>query len=354
MRRRSVCRIATVGLLLGVPTGAAPAQSTASEDEVLDAMRASANLSSGDQDRIARWIEKRLNDLAAAAREDSTAALKAFRARMNAQYSHANNSDAFTIQLAAQTAIAAEERFNEAKLNTTAARGLARVMADMGRPETAPGLVACLRTSDDAARFLCVQALVAQKGRLTADQGRFTQLVPALREAGLAESSPVVLGRLYSMLAQPNHVEIAFDTFMGLFDRRLSIRRGPAQAVGGAEIEAFEFFRTSGVMAALTNEQKAQLVRRLAVFLRLDAERYAVPELSFEEKANIDHLLWVGEEILAAAVGQQGGIRKELEAGGHESRNKVLEQVYAWVGRAENGENGVLSEAPWNVPAGAP
>ena len=354
MRRRTVCWVVGVGMLLGGSPGVSLAQPATSEDDVLDAMRASASISANDQDRIARWIERRLTNLTQAARQDADAAFKAFRNRMNTQFSNTANSGEFTRQFAAQAARVAQGRFAEADLNVTVGRALARVMTDMGSVETLPGLVACLKSRDDSAQFLCLRAMAAQKERLANDRDRFSQLLTALRDAGLAESSPVVLGRVYTVLAQPNHVEVAFDTFLELFDKRLSQRRGPAVAVDGAEIEAYEFFRSTGVVAALNNEQKTKLVARVAVFLRLDAERYQSPDLVYEEQTSTEHLLWAGEEILAAAVGQQGGIRRELEAGGHQNREGVLEEAYAWVGNAEGDVNGLLNQAPWNVPVGAP
>jgi len=173
----------------------------------------------------------------------------------------------------------------------------------------------------------------------------------------LAESDPIVLGRIYEALAMPGQVGVVFDAYVALFDKRLDQRRTTAVMVDGAEIFALEFLRTPAVLQGLNADQKTQLAARLAVFVRMDALRYQVSNLGFDEVDRIERALDGAEEILERLVGTAsagGKIRDALSTGAREAKESVLQQAYRWVGHPDTQENGVLNAAPWNVPIGAP
>jgi len=343
------------GFLLGSLPCVGLAQFANPEDDNVEAISRLTSISQLDLDNIARWIGNEVDHHAELAQTDPAAAFDSFRERVMRRFADPDNNPAFAAQLAAQAAKVAEARFAAAQAEVAVARALARVLLEMDRREAIPGFVAGLRLEDAAARFICVKGLAQLGNVIAADRNELVRIVEALGRAGAAESSPVVLAQVYVALSFPGQVETVFDPFLEIFDRRLAARRQASLVADGAEIEAYEFFRTPAVRNALNNEQKARLVARVATFLRLDAERYATADLPFEEQSRIEQLLWAGEEILAALLGNsQDGIRRELEAGGYLSRDKVPRQVAAWIGDAGSSQGGLLNAAPWNVPPGAP
>ena len=336
-----------IHLSFAVWAGVVRAQQANPEDEVIDAIRQLTDIGASDQRRIADWVEFQLENFTG---------FTALRTRFNEQYGHPNNSPQFQLQLAVQTARIAVTQFAKPDLHPEIAHSLAQLLNDMNRPESLPGLIAGLKSSDAQARYLCAKGLAARKASIAGDKARLDQVVQALREAGLGESSPVVLGRIYEALAYPGQVAAVFDSYVSLFDNRLALRRGQAVIADGAEVHAFGFFRMRGALGALNAEQESQLVRRLAVFLRHDAERYNTPHLEFYEVDKLERLLDGEEAILSELAGKEKGgrIREALSAGGHGNREAVLREAYKWIGDPETKQPGALNESPWDVAIGAP
>jgi hypothetical protein len=326
---------------------AARAQEPGPEDEMIQQISELNEIGAADQERIRRaWVEPQI---------ERYTNFAAFRKRFRDRYTAPSNTPEFSSQFAAQTAAVAATRFRSADLRPEVAVALAQVLADLNRAETHPGLIAGLKSPDARARYLCAKALSRQTAAISGDPAMLRATVEALREAGLAETDPVVLGRIYAALAIPGQLATVFDAYLALFDKRLETKRQTAIREDGAELWAFEFFRTSGTLGALTAEQKAQLAARLAVFLRMAAERYQVSSLKFTEIDRIERTLEGAEEILVQLVGSRGGnVCTALSEGATENRAAVLEQAYRWVGRPGGDTRGVLNDAPWNVPAGAP
>lgn len=348
-------------------SGVVCAQQASPEDATIDAMRALASIHTADQRRIMGWVQTqvdRLAEAAADAREPEdpnrgtnaqNAAFRHFRERFRQQFNHPRNSDAFRVQLLAQTAHIAAEEFGEPDLDDTVAWGLARALVEMGGPESLPGLIAGLRSKAHTARFICARGLRKQREHIGRDKDKLGNLIRAVQEAGLVETSPVVLSHLYRALAYPAHALEVFPVYLSLMDKTLAYRRGSGVVATGAEVEAFEFFRTPRVLNGLNSDQKAQLVQRLALFLRLDAQRYNTPVLEFDEMVNLELSMDAVEAILTVLVaGKSAAIAGELHKGGHQRRAEILQQVYSWVGNPETKEAGALNSAPWNVAVGAP
>lgn len=339
--------------------GSALAQDTTPEDDTINTIRQLAQISVSDQRRIGDWVQMQVDKLAATPDSDRQAASVALRKKFKGQYENQANTPPFRAQLAAQTATVAAAQFGNPKLDPWVAFALPRVLVDMDRDrvETLPGLVAGLRSRHEAARYLCAEGLSAPKAAIAADKAKLDEAVDALKKAALAETSPIVLGRIYLALAHGNQVPAVLDAYLAIFDKRLGDRRGGAVAADGAEVEAFEFFRSAGVLAALNAEQKAQLTSRLAVFLRLDAERYKTTGLDFYELDRLERMMDSVEAIFAelvGAAGKGGKIREELAAGGQDRRAEVLAEAYKWVGHPQSKESGALNSPPSNVPIGAP
>lgn len=336
-------------LSLVLCTGAASAQDAAGQNQVLDAMRQRDEIGESDQGRIARWIEDRVAEFTDAA---------AITKRFKAQYEHPSNSPQFTVQFVTQTANVAASQFAKADLQPAVAYALARVLVDMDSRDTYTGLIAGLKSTNPATRYLCVRGLGAQRTAISSDKAKLDATVQALRNAGLVETSPAVLGRIYEALVYSAHVAEVFDAYLSLFDKRLELRRRARVIEDGAETYALEFFRTTGILASLGPERRAQLAGKLAVFLRIDAERYNTPGLTFDEIDKIERLLDGMEAILSdpqmVGSGKGGEIRKAMSASAHANRRAVLEEAYRWVGHPDDKTPGALNEAPWSVPIGAP
>ena len=348
-------RVVSAVLLLGGLAGPGTAQEI-TPDDLVEQIRSRSDIGVSDQGRIAQWAQAQVTELSGAVSGDPAAALKAFRVKIRGQYTNRRNTAQFQAALAEQTAQVGAEWFAKDDLDATVARSLATVLADFNRLEAIDGLLAGLKAKDASARFLCAKALAALKTTIGADGAQLDRTVRALREAGLVESDAVVLSRIYMALAYPNQLDAVFGTYLDLFEKRLSYRRGPAVVVDGAEIDAFDYFRGPGVLNALNANQKAQLVGKLAVFLRLDAERYHTAQLKYYELTALERRLDATGAILSTVAGgpAAGSIRAALESGGHTQRERVLEQAYAWVGKPGTNEPGVLNQDPWNVPVGAP
>lgn len=324
-------------------------------DQAVDAMRSEDTLSANDQQRIAEWVQAQVTQLGAMPEaERKVAAYNAFPQKFKSQSEHKDNKAAFKTQLAVQTATVAAGIFSGPKQDGAVAVALARSLLDMNRVETLPGLLAGLKSSEPAARFLSASGLSRLRTVIAGEKDKLEQVVSALRDAGVGETVPVTVGEIYKALAYPAQAATVFDAYLAIFEKRLGTRRG-STLVDGAELNAFEFFRTSTVLGGLNEAQKAQLAKAVAVFMRLDAERYNAPKLSFDEQDRIERQLDAEEEILTAlAPGKTGKVREELATGGHDRRAEVLKQVYAWVGNPESKEAGILNAAPLNVPMGAP
>ncbi len=357
MRKGSRCCLVWICLLFSFWAGVVVGQD-ADSDAVIDAIRSRNDIGESDQRRIAEWIQ---------ARVDEFADHKSLTERLIGCFVHSGNTETFRAQFSAQTAQVAAAQFARSSLDRNLAQSLARVLLDMNRSETFPGLLAGLKSSDASARCLCARGLVAQRRSLAADSARLRQMIAGLGEAGIAEDDPVVLGRIYEALAVRDHAAEVFDTYMRLFDERLQRRRGAATRTDGAEIHAYEYFRSAEVINSLDQNQRVELARRVAVFLRFDAQRYndpavappsdsELPDLNFDERDRIERMLDAGEEILESitGAGRGGKIRNKLSNGGYAERRAVLREAYRWIGDPQANESGVLNEAPWNVPLGAP
>ncbi len=379
MLKRTTLSLILLGLSLLFSSRAGWAQETSPEDENVNAIRNAPVISANGDRLIAQWVQAKVDKLAAAPETDHLGALAEFRKAFAGYDDAGANSEQFRTHLAAQTAAIAARLIGKNPTSLIVARSLAHVLAEMNertpRTETFSGLVAGLTSPLQVVRYLCAKGLAALRGGIAADKAKLTEGVAALGGAGLVETSPIVLGRIYLALAHRNQVDAVFDAYMAVLDKRLTFRRGSAVIADGAEYEAYEFFRKANVLSALSNDQKAQLVRRVAVFLRLDAQRYASPDLQgnrktdeeedrpkvvvdfevYREGVRLEQLLDGGEAILEAIVGSAAGtIRAELRAGGHSRCRQVLQQAYLWVGNPQTKAPGALNKAPWDVEIGAP
>ncbi len=355
MLKRTKVAFLWASLLFALHPAVTDAQPAASEDAIIRPIQRLRTIGEGDPRRIGDWVGNRVKELITAASASEPTAFRAFRERLGELYQDPQNTPAFKTELVVQVTQIATNKFADTNLDGRVGLALARVLVDMGGLETYAGLVAGLKLKDQGARLLCAKGLKALRPQFAQDKPKLDQTVAALREAGEVEWNPAVLGRIYLALAYQDQVEVVFDAFMAIFDKRLELCRGAAVFVDRAEVDAFDYFRQAGVLSALSSEQKTALAQRLAVFLRFDAQRYSAENVGFGERENLERRLVSLEECLKSLVGGGGGdIRGELRAGGHERREAVAQQAYRWIGHPTTQKPGALNEAPWGVPIGAP
>lgn len=322
-------------------------------DEVIEQIRTLQTINTADQQRIGEWVQARVAQLAGTPAKDRAAALPGFLARFQTQATNSGNSAAFKTQFAMQCAQVASTEFAKADLDPTLAWGLAQVLYDLNTADVFPGLLSGLGAKAEVARFISARALTVQREVIARDKPRQNEMITALQTAGTNESSGVVLGHIYRALAFSAPTPESVAAFFAIFDKRLTYRRG-AVAADGAEIEAFEYFRLSGTLGGLSEPQKAELVKRVAVFLRLDAERYNTELMDPNEVPKIELLMEAAEGVLVAVAGGKTALADELAKGGLARRADVLSAAYKLFGDPTTKTAGSLNAAPWNVPLGAP
>lgn len=319
------------------------------QDAGLDGIRNATTISPADQQRIRSWATARFDELT---KSEDDARFKTFRQAFDDQRRNPANSLEFLRQLAAQTGEVAAARLPQTGLDRVAATALARVLVDMNQVEAVGGLTAGVASEHASVRYLCATGLARLGTQVAADKEMTGRVVSALRTAGVAEADPIVTKAIYRALALPNAMDAVLDAYLEIIDHRHELRREGDVGLDRAEWVAFEYLR--GGAAAVNPENQAKLVRRAAVELRMDAERYAQEHLQFTEIDSLERTMDAAEGLLEAIVKQPGGIRQQLAVGGHQARAQVLVEAYKWVGNAAANEAGVLNAAPWNVPIGAP
>jgi len=194
MLKPSTCYVASACIALAWATTSVHAQEVLSDDAVIDGIRGRSDIGLSDQRRIAAWVDGEI--------EKFTEFLP-FRKRFDQQFNDAKNSEQFRVQLATQTAQVAAQQFVNPDLSGDVAHALAQVLTDMNRRETFPGFIAGLKSSDVRARYFCAKGLIALQDWIAGDKARLDQTVQALREAGLGETDPVVLGRFMRLWRSP-------------------------------------------------------------------------------------------------------------------------------------------------------
>lgn len=331
------------------------AQNRTNADESIDAMRGNPAIGQNDQQRIRDWVALVVAELAATPENQRDRAGVTFRKAFQAQVTNATNSQAFRSQFVAQTAAVAATHFADANVDPTVARWLARALLDMNAIESVPGLLAGLASKVRDARYLSARAIVLQHRTIAADSARLPNVILALRKAGVAETNPVVVSRIYRALAFSGQASAVIEAYLAIFDTRLAERR-KSNTCDGAELEAFLYFSSAATLNSLSQPQKTQLVGRVAVFLRLDAARYENTTLGFVETDMLERSLVETEAILKAATNASdgGNITDLFKNQGRAGMDLIPAEAAKWVGNAAAKSQGALSVAPWSVPIGAP
>lgn len=348
-QRATRCPMMAFGLSL-VWTASLPAQPAPCDDEMIAQIRSLATLGALEPERVQSWIRCQVDQLIFEVTKVPADFTK-FVGRLDAQFSNPANSPAFKTLLATQLGLVSATELPRPELHPMAGTAIARVLVNMEVVETLPGLLAGLKSKTPAVRYLAARGLNQLKPTLARDKARLAEVVSAIQSAGITEGDSVVVSHLYRALAYPTNVPDVLPAILAILDARLQARRSRTTSDGG-EIEALEFFRSDGVLTALNAEQKNQLAQKLAVFLRLDAHRFAAPDVSSQEKLLIERTLEGLEAVMVLLTGKPAIIAEEFARGGTDSA--VSTAVAQWVGDPSSNQQGILNAAPWNVPVGAP
>ena len=346
---------------------AARAQEPGVQEQAIDAIRRLETIGSLDQGRVKEWVQIQVDRLAGAAKGETLttirgAEIKSFRKVFKDQWKNPANTAAFRTQFAVQVGSVAQAELAKSPPDHTSHIALAGVLLDLGQAETIAGLLVGLKSPVASVRLLSARGVENLRTQIGAEKDKIDTVLPALRDAAGVETSPVVLARLYEAMSFPNQAVPVSEAILAVLDKR----RGSLGWSASAGLPVLEWFRNKAVLTALSPEQRTEMVRRLAVLLRHDAERYAdasiappkddrAADLAFTERDALERSLDALEEILTAIPIENGGkIRGALDAGGYENRLSVLSEAAKWVGDAKANTRGVLNDAPWNVPVGAP
>ncbi len=318
-------------------------------DQVLNSIREMGTVGAGDARRIGEWVKGKVTALEKSEAQDK---VRRFIESFEAQRLHRANTAAFVDALAEQTATVAREWFAKKDLSWQTGMALGRVLVSMDRVQTIPAFLEGLGSRVEPVRYLSAKGLVGQQDAIAANRNQRNQVVAAVKDAGQAETKGVILQYLYSAIAYRPLTPEVFDAYVAILDARLARRRAGAMKCDGGEIELYEFFRTAAILDSLNNAQKTALVQRLAVLLRMDAQRYGTPNLDFIEQDHLERCLEGNEAILTPLAGPGGNITQQLSNAAGPSA--VLQQMHLWVGNQATGVTGKLSGPPWNIPDGAP
>ncbi len=345
----------TICVISSLLSSSALAQDRKSTDAAIDAMRENSSISRNDKQRIRDWIERAIDELAATPEGKQALEGTAFCHMCKSQSRHPRNDPAFRTEFLTQVASVAAAQFADPDVDPNVAASLARILLDENATEAIPGLIAGLACKVDAARYLSARGIIGQQAAIAADSEQFSKVIKALQTAGVSETSSIVSSRIYRALAFPGQATDVLDAYLAIFDKRLTKRR-TSNISDGAETEAFFYFSETETLGSLNQEQKTKLVTRVAVFFRLDAERFNNELLDFVEIDNVERSLVQAELLLKTATNASdgGNITKLLEKQGRSGMDLVPLEAAKWVGNAETKSQGPLNAAPWNVPVGAP
>jgi len=344
--------------------GSASAQTP--DDDVIDKIRGLATIPGPDADRVDRWLRAKVDALKLPGQGVPDEGFTQVFAAFKSYFQRPGQSDAFSALLATKLAAISAAELVRGEVSPALAFCLPRMMVDLNRVETVGGLIGGLKAKSAMARLISARGLSKLRSEIAASADLLPVVVTALRQAGLQEPEHVVLARIYLALAYPGNAVDVLPAYVDIFDKRLAYRRGPAELADGAEVEAFEYFRIAAVIGQLNESQQADLVKRLAVFMRLDAQRYnadnlappadpASVDLAFSERDVLERMLIANEAILARVTNNSSRtITTELGGGGWKRRQAVLNAAYGWIGDASTGTSGVLNAAPLSVEIGAP
>lgn len=273
-----------------------------------------------------------------------------FVKRFADQYRNARNSVEFNRRFAERTGSVFLRAYQAEGVDPNKARALARVLSDMAAEPTREALVAGLSFSDQAVRYLSAKALVGIKADIAADARLTSVILTAIGKAGAAELNEVAAEMMYQACAYPNHSDESAASMLTIMDGRLERMRNSARGLGRADLTAIRFLDS----VTLGNDQKAEVVRRLAPLLRIYVTRLTEPDVSAEERAAIEETIDESEALIRKLVNPSNApsVSEKMQKGGDAVATEMMLDLNQWIGTEQ--DEGILNRSPWDVPRAAP
>lgn len=325
------------------------AAQTVVDDPAVDELRQRAPAGANDDRTIDQWLTGLLTKLSAAA--DPKAAKRDFVEALARVHDDRATNSAFNDALAARLgAIAATELAKGDSLPAHAAEAILQALRAANHPGTIQGLVAALSFPRETVRYFGAAGLQSLRDGIANNQNHTTTVVAAIADAGPKETNAVVVERLYRACSFAGAPAGAIDAISTILEARVNRYRKGATLADFAEPAAFEYLNK----ARPTQAQSKAIIRSLAVLLRLDVERYAAGTFAPGEKSAIEVRIDACESLMESLCGCTGGnVRDESQTGGAGATIRMQLELDKWIG-VEGQSGGVLNNAPWSVPAGAP
>ena len=228
------------------------------------------------------------------------------------------------------------------------------VLLDFGAVHTREALLAGLAFPDQTVRYLSASGLAAIKDEINADSAKTAATLTAIAAAAKGERNDAVVAMVYQALAYRTTTgSEPLQAVLTVLEGRLAVLRAGDMPLGRGELPAISFL---GSLSNVTAEDKSRIVRSLAVLLRVHVARLAAERpLGVDEKTAVEEVVFETESLLAKLVNPSGNppnVREQVQKDDRAAAN-LLGELNRWIG-APDQEAGLLNEAPWNVPRGAP
>lgn len=326
-----------------------PAAAQTVDDPAMEELRQRAPAGANDDRTIDQWLTGLLTKLSAAS--DPKGAKRDFVESLARVRDDRTTNPAFRDALAIRLgAIATTQLAKGNQLPGHAAEAISQALRAANHPGTIPGLAAALSYPRETVRYFGAAGLHSLRDAIADNPNQMNAAISAIAEAGAKETSAVVVERLYRACSFAGAPAGAIDAITVTLASRVDRYRQGAVLADFAEPAAFEYL----TKARPTQTQAAAIIGSLAVFLRLDVERYAAGVFIPGEKSAIEVRLDACESLIESLCGCTGGnVRDEGQAGGAGATIRMQLELDKWIGVPGQG-NGVLNAAPWHVPPGAP
>lgn len=343
LKRGSICALLP---LLGFTVIAAGQPVTS--DEAIEELRKRSPSGANDQKNVDDFLAAQITTLAGA--NNAAQASNAFRDTLRRLRSAPDSTTGFKDFLADQFSLLATAELNKKQETPPAvAEALVRSAVEMNDKRTAAALFAGLTYPSAPIRYLAARGLTDIRDAFVANQQ--AAAIAQLRQAGIAETSGVVVERIYRAMAfSTTPVPAAISAIIDVMKSRVEAYRQGGSLPDEAESKALTYLSGIQIPAQL----RADLVQQLAPLLRLDVERFARGGMSLEDEGSLARRLDYCETLLESVTGgSPANIRAKMQDGGIGAATEMKLELLKWIG-ANPGEDGALTRNPWNVPRGAP
>lgn len=264
--------------LVAAACGVAAAQDPAAQNP-LTALQSKSSLSEDDRTAVRNYLQEQIGQIVGGDPLAATEAVERIREVSTGSEGYREALAAIAVQLIGPA-------YKQAEL--LPATQLITVLDLLNAPATAETLLEALRDERVAVRTAAAVGLRDLRKKL-ALQGApvVSRVIDALREVGVAEASPAVLGVIYHAMnyvgAVPNppNPEGNAEQVLRLLDTRAQAYAGGSPAAEGAEYEGLLVI--SGMLKQLDENEKRELAKSIATMLKYAVMRYTSGDAPLSE-----------------------------------------------------------------------